>query len=195
MASEKSKTKHAWNKLRRPASEILHPVCLCHINLCTDSKVQKRPLLRPPIASPFANSSVSKIVYIKAATPFMSAVARVRSLLRQIDRRAAQSATDRPGKDRVLSAAKAGLDAAKSDFVIVMGSGRAIEKVLNIAAWFTDPDHHEGVNVKLLTSSTTTIDDMDYDYDEDPQVDQDVGLLPETQIRSISVLKAQISWR
>lgn len=58
-----------------------------------DAKVEKRPLLRPAIPSPYAGSSQQKIVYISSKTPFLSAVKRVEKLLNLADKRLVQSAT------------------------------------------------------------------------------------------------------
>lgn len=58
-----------------------------------DARVEKRPLLRPAIPSPYSGASQQKIVYVSTHTPFLSAVKRVEKLLRLADKRLVQSAT------------------------------------------------------------------------------------------------------
>ncbi|KAF2724854.1 hypothetical protein K431DRAFT_300719 [Polychaeton citri CBS 116435] len=58
-----------------------------------NAKVSKRPLIRPPIPSPYASASTQKVVYVSQKTPFMSAVKRVQKLLRLSEKRLIQSAT------------------------------------------------------------------------------------------------------
>src|SRR4051812_43443197 len=62
-----------------------------HTQLLTvfkDARIEKRPLLHPPIASPYVGRQVQKVVYVSSNTPFISAVKRVRNLLDQVDKRA-----------------------------------------------------------------------------------------------------------
>lgn len=57
-----------------------------------DARVEKRPLLRPALASPYAGSQAQKVVYIGTKTPFLSAVKRVEKLLHLADKRLVQGA-------------------------------------------------------------------------------------------------------
>lgn len=130
----------------------------------------------------------------------MSAVSRIRALLRQADKRAAQSATnqrDKKQQDRVLGPASLGLDQTKHEEITLMGSGRAVEKVLELAAWFGRHENEEGVNVRLVTGSVFAVDDLEYTDDVLPEQDEaengDGDTYPETRLRPISVLKAKIS--
>jgi ribonuclease P/MRP protein subunit POP7 len=164
-----------------------------------DARIEKRPLLRPPIPPPHANASTPKVVYIQRSTPFMSAVSRVRSLLRKIDQRSGQSARDKTRRakgDRILAAARCTVAEASREEVVVRGSGRAIEKVLQLAAWFTEREASEGVRVKLSTESACAIDDIILqrsDTTPDPAPQGDAGQLPESRVRQVSVLEAKIS--
>ncbi|KAF2675498.1 hypothetical protein BT63DRAFT_409579 [Microthyrium microscopicum] len=176
--------------------------------LPSGAKVQKRPLFRAAIPSPYAGASNPKVVYIRQSTPFMSAVNRVRKLLKQVDNRAMQSASNkgRQGpRNRQLATAGAGLDAAKKEIVTVIGSGRCIEQVVNLASWFIQHQSAEGVNVKMKTLSLTAIDDIEYeemneqspdqDVDGDSQEADDSTELPSTRLRKLSALEVQISLR
>jgi ribonuclease P/MRP protein subunit POP7 len=130
----------------------------------------------------------------------MSAVRRVRTLLQQVDKRAAQSASDRTdqGDDRILNSARKGIQESKKEAVTIKGTGRAIEKVLNLAAWFDQRQIEEGVKVRLATNSAVAIDDIEYndEIDNEPtensQLNQD---LPESRLRHSSVLEVIISLR
>lgn len=63
-----------------------------------EAKIEKRPLLRPAIPSPYAGADQQKVVYIAAHTPFLSAVKRVEKLLHLADKRLVQSATTNASK-------------------------------------------------------------------------------------------------
>jgi ribonuclease P/MRP protein subunit POP7 len=138
----------------------------------------------------------------------MSAVNRVRGLLKQIDKRGAQSvveqAKDTRG-DRILAQARLGLAEASKEVVTVKGTGRAIEKVLSLAAWFGEREREEGVKVRLSTGSVTAIDDIlpDESIDnphesgkaenkENLEGNEDMG---ESRLRQLSVLEVKICLR
>jgi ribonuclease P/MRP protein subunit POP7 len=151
-----------------------------------DRKLSKRPLHHPPIPSPFSASP--KHVYITHRTPFISAVKRIRKLLAHIDARHSQrivSQTKAVRGDRILAAARAlenrSADAgADAEVIIVKGAGRAIPKVLSLAAWFGEKGEERG-RVELHTKSVSAIDDiLDEDGDE------------ETRVRGVSVLELHI---
>ncbi|PIG88806.1 hypothetical protein AARAC_007021 [Aspergillus arachidicola] len=63
-------------------------------------RIQKRPIPHAPIASPYAGSSVPKVVYISSNTPFMSAVKRVQKFLQQAEKRATASVNLSSSKKR-----------------------------------------------------------------------------------------------
>jgi ribonuclease P/MRP protein subunit POP7 len=133
----------------------------------------------------------------------MSAVRRVRALLRALDRRAGQSARDavrrrggggggRTAGDLVLAAARAAADGARGrdEAVVVRGAGRAIDKVLRLAAWFDGRAAEEAVAVRLATGSAAAVDDI-----VPPPAGVGAAALPESRVRQVSVLEARISRR
>ncbi|KAK4888057.1 hypothetical protein LTR27_012995 [Elasticomyces elasticus] len=156
-----------------------------------NASVTKRPLQRPAIASPYAGASQPKVVYVSARTPFMSAVKRVEKLLQLSEKRAVQSATTvvkqqgrkrkRGQEDEVLGIAKQvekakakkrrGGDGGDEDedaageAVLIKGTGRAIEKALEMASWFQQKPEYL---VVLKTGSVGAIDDVEVEQD-DPQ--------------------------
>src|SRR6201992_1025500 len=132
----------------------------------------------------------------------MSAVRRVRGLLKQIDKRGLQSTAEQTRNsrgDRILAQAKMGFAKASEEEVTVKGTGRAIEKVLGLAAWFGDREKEEGVRVRLRTGSVTAIDDIVFDEDDEPVAEnvednhhnnEDIA---ESRLRQISALEVSIS--
>lgn len=101
-------------------------------------------------------------------------------------------------RDGVKAARKGKKDGGSGEEVILKGTGKAIQKVLALAAWFQDEAQNElGVKVVLRTSSVGAIDDVvhkhtgqDADGGEDYGDDAD-----ETRIRRVSCLEVGISLR
>ncbi|KAK5679618.1 hypothetical protein LTS10_008440 [Elasticomyces elasticus] len=154
-----------------------------------NASVTKRPLQRPAIASPYAGASQPKVVYVSFRTPFMSAVKRVEKLLHLSEKRAVQSATTvvkqqgrkrkRGQEDEVLGIAKQ-VEKAKAkkrrgggeeeddkdaagEAVLIKGTGRAIEKALEMASWFQQKPEYL---VVLKTGSLGAIDDVEVEEDD-----------------------------
>jgi ribonuclease P/MRP protein subunit POP7 len=97
-----------------------------------------------------------------------------------------------------MKAARRGTKDVAPEEVILKGTGKAIQKVLALAAWFQDEAQNElGVKVVLRTSSVGAIDDVvrtdrgeDADGERDNADDED-----ETRIRRVSCLEVGISLR
>ena len=109
-----------------------------------------------------------------------------------------------PSKDVVqqvhegLKAGRKGMKDLGPEEVILKGTGKAIQKVLALAAWFQDEAQNElGVKVVLRTSSVGAIDDVIHtDRGEDAEGEAgnaDAG--DETRIRRVSCLEVAISLR
>lgn len=160
-------------------------------NTGTDAQISKRPLLRPPLASPYSGTQQQKVVYISAKTPFLSAVKRVEKLLHLSDQRLVQSATtlakqnrskgrgkrkrgarDTDGDgDEILEIAEAverqkrqnkGGGEDGGEDVVLKGTGKAIQKVMELGLWF---QQREEYIVRLRTRSVAAIDDITVDED------------------------------
>lgn len=127
--------------------------------LLADAKVEKRPIPHPPVASPYAGSSVPKIVYVSTGTPFMSAVKRVQKLLHQAEKRATANVnledTRKTEQQKLAELAKA---AEKREEAFVKATGRAIEKALNLAKWFQEKEAE--YTVRVTTGSVLVVDDV-----------------------------------
>ncbi|KAF1344830.1 Rpp20 subunit of nuclear RNase MRP and P-domain-containing protein [Delphinella strobiligena] len=160
-----------------------------------NTKVTKRPLLHPTIPSKYAGSNQQKVIYIGTRTPFMSAVKRVERHLDQVEKRATQSATahvknenkkkrkygqysaatgdDDAGEIGRIAKKLAEKDAGEEgswmkEEVVLKASGRAIEKALKLALYFTKK---EGFGVLIKTGSVGAIDDIEVEEPEDTNAD------------------------
>ena len=163
----------------------------------TDTRIEKRPLLHPPIPSPHTNASQPKIVYVSTKTPFISAVKRVRALLTKIEKRCAPKVDLIKGKGsdkqklKALAAKKG--DRTEPEAVILKGTNKAILKVCDLALFFQNQDD---VKVRIKTGSVGTVDDFveKEDVEEEARtVDEDEEEMPESRVRWLSVVEAHVS--
>lgn len=171
-----------------------------------DYKVEKRPLLRPPITSQYANADVAKVVYVSTKTPFMSAVKRVQKLLAQAEKRLAQSAADqvsnRPKYSHTnveimdIERVAATMAAQKNDQdeIVLKATGKAIAKALSLALWFQQRIEY---NVRIETGTVGAIDDIvppeDAPEDEDQNMKDGEEDIPGSRIRYASTIQIFVS--
>ncbi|OQN96561.1 hypothetical protein B0A48_16991 [Cryoendolithus antarcticus] len=150
-----------------------------------DAELSKRPLFRPAIPSPYSGSDNQKTVYVSAKTPFLSAVKRVEKLLKLADKRTVQSATtiakqreqSRKRKrsfgeydgDEIAGIAAVAEEQRKSgedrEEVVIKGTGKAVQKVLELGSWFQQRELE--YRVRLRTGSVGAIDDVEVAEPED----------------------------
>ncbi|KAE8144067.1 Rpp20 subunit of nuclear RNase MRP and P-domain-containing protein [Aspergillus pseudotamarii] len=137
--------------------------------------IQKRPIPHAPIASPYAGSSVPKIVYMSTNTPFMSAVKRVQKFLRQAEKRATASvnlsSTKKRDRERLAQIAR-GNESLKKEEVFVKATGRAIEKALRVGKWFEERESEYAVRVE--TGSVLVVDDVVEDEERKRKLEEKV---------------------
>jgi len=152
-----------------------------------------------------------KVVYVSTSTPFISAVKRVRKLLDVAEKRAVQSSKAQPQvkkarreHDGVQAAAEALVEARsgrQNEEVLIKGTGRAIEKVLNLAVWF---QNQADCRVSFVTGSVGAVDDIEEDpveeaetvagaEQEEDAMEDERERLPETRVRMTSVLQVAVS--
>lgn len=165
----------------------------------TTLDIRKRPILHPPIPSPYAGSDKPKIVYISTKTPFISALKRVQKLISLAEKRLTgkvnlvngKGGTDRQ-KLKALDAAAAAPSRKQkeSEAVILKATNMAIEKALNLAQFF---QRQEGLSVQLRTGTVGVVDDI-VDKNERGGIDEEEQGVerPDTQIRKISMLEVAI---
>lgn len=95
-----------------------------------------------------------------------------------------------------VKAARKGKRDAGAEEVILKGTGKAIEKVLALAAWFQDEaQDHIGVKVVLRTSSVGAIDDVVPSGEGSVEGGEDNAEADETRVRRVSCLEVGISLR
>lgn len=134
-----------------------------------NTKIRRRPLNHPPVASPYTGPSVQKVVYVSRSTPLMAAVKRVKKLLSHIEKRAMQDVDITRDKDglRRLAAASEALGKNRED-VVVRASGRAIEQALKVGEWFKSKEEELACKVEVRTGSVQVVDDLvEADGEED----------------------------
>ncbi|PQE22054.1 ribonuclease p mrp subunit pop7 protein [Rutstroemia sp. NJR-2017a BBW] len=156
-------------------------------------KIQKRPLLHPAIISPRSSSLSPKIVFVSPSSPFISTVKRVRKYLDNLETRAGPSklsSNDRElmrdiesGIDKVRGGKKSGQGQGE---VLIKGTGRAIAKVMALAAWWQE---QEGVQVRVRTGGVGAVDDV-VGVDGEGE-EAGVG---ESRVRRVSVLEVGVSY-
>lgn len=166
--------------------------------IALDKICRKRPILHPPVPSPYAGADKPKIVYISTKTPFISAVKRVQRLVSLAEKRLIGkvdlvngTGTDRQRLKALHAATAAPSKKQKeSEAVILKATNMAIEKALNLAQFF---QCQEGLSVQLRTGTVGVVDDIVYD-DKRGGIDKEeqVVELPDTQIRKISMLEVSI---
>lgn len=163
--------------------------------------MQKRPILHPPISSPYAGADHPKVVYISAKTPFISTVKRVRRLLSLIEKRSVGKVdliSGRGSDKQKLNALDTQVSSEKGkdpEEVILKGTNTVIEKVLGLALFFQG---QEDLIVRLRTGTVGVVDDIVVVArpSEETEVGDEIEEekeLPETQVRKISMLEVAIT--
>lgn len=167
-----------------------------------EARIQKRPILRPVVASPYTGSHQQKVVYVSSRTPFISTVKRVRKLLKEIDKRSmgkidlVNSQVKDKQRLRKLVEKPAPLTSKKPEEVILKATNKAIENVLELALYFQGQDD---CKVRLRTGTEGVVDDIvmpdlpaDHDQTDNGKGEEDEEP-PESRIRKLSVVEAAIT--
>ena len=165
-----------------------------------DARIQKRPILRPPIPSPYTGADQKKVVYVSTKTPFISAVKRVRKLLDEIDKRSMGKIdlVDGNGSDkqklRKLGARTNASTGKEPEEVILKATNRAIQNVLGLALFFQGQDD---CRVQLSTGTVGVVDDIVESTApkafETVEVEDEQEELPESRVRKASFVEVAIS--
>ena len=165
-----------------------------------DARIQKRPMLRPPIPSPHSGADQKKVVYISTKTPFISAVKRVRKLLDGIDKRSTGriDLVDGKGSDkqklRKLGERNNDSTGKDPEEVVMKATNRAIHKVLGLSLFFQGQDD---CRVRLRTGTVTVVDDIvESVIPERPETEGREGEeeeLPESRVRKASFVEVAIT--
>ncbi|KAI1486838.1 Rpp20 subunit of nuclear RNase MRP and P-domain-containing protein [Biscogniauxia mediterranea] len=174
------------------------------------SRVTKLPpipkgttIRRRPIPSRASSTSSSRRIYVTAKTPFRSVTTRVRKQLDRYLRQASSSSKAFTNKlagsknasleDRVRAiqhqsrnGTTSGIGLEDAGEVLVLGTGRAIQKVTEVALFFQNqPD----CVVQLRTGSVGTVDDIVVEGEEG------FGGESDERVRMMSCLEVSIKLR
>ncbi|KAJ9210956.1 hypothetical protein DTO166G4_7453 [Paecilomyces variotii] len=125
------------------------------------ARVQKRPIPHPPVASPYAGSSVPKVIYVGTNTPFMSVVKRVQKMLRHAEKRATAGVdlgNNKISEKEKLARLAKGQETLRKEEVFIKATGRAIERALSVGRWFEEKEEEYEVRVK--TGTVLVVDDI-----------------------------------
>lgn len=166
---DKNVAKRARSNTGRIPSTLLADITFERKNkpqprLPPNHKIQKRPIIHPPIAAPYAGPDVQKVVYVSRNTPIMAAVKRVRKLLDQVEKRNLQR-EGVLGNNKRTGNTGPGAQKTKriiNEEILVKGSGRAIEQAVKVGEWFKRhaEDGDGGWVVNVRPSSVKVVDDI-----------------------------------
>lgn len=187
-------------------------------------RIQKRPLQRraplslgkvdidgyasPSFYRPGGIIKAPTCIYVSAKAPFMGIVKKVRKALEGGNGQP-RSTRGLPLTARIASlstggrstgpagASQDGSPQSNDKEVIVLGTGRAIEKTLNVAAWF---QKQQDCQVSLRTRSVATVDDVVLGSDEvDPdeadgemEDDEAADVEDHARVRMVSCLEVAV---
>ncbi|KDN71199.1 hypothetical protein CSUB01_11843 [Colletotrichum sublineola] len=142
------------------------------------SSIRKRALARPqqPV------SPKSKHICVGAKCSFMSVVSRVRA---QLDKSLKHNAPSTRGlnlNQRIDLLHRDNGTRGGDGEAVVLGAGKAIEKVLAVAAWFTE---QSDCVVEVRTKTLRVVDDVVVEGEDD-------GFEDESRVRKLSGLEATV---
>ncbi|KAI6785367.1 uncharacterized protein J7T54_007009 [Emericellopsis cladophorae] len=153
-------------------------------------RVRKRPLTRsqPP------SSANARIIYMSTRTPFMATITRIRKTLLHSPSQARSAPKNASLESRIAYLEKNVDEGQEQRSVTVVGTGRAIEKVVGVAGWFDDEPQF---GVEMRTKSIGAVDDIVPGPDEnDDNDDNDGGIEEESsRVRRVSALEVTITLR
>ncbi|KAL9066517.1 MAG: hypothetical protein Q9161_007492 [Pseudevernia consocians] len=165
-----------------------------------NARIQKRPMLRPPIPSPYTGADQKKVVYVSTKTPFISAVKRVRKLLDEIDKRSMGKIdlVDGKGSDkqklRKLGERTNASTGKEPEEVVLKATNRAIQNVLGLALFFQGQDD---CRVRLRTGTVSVVDDIVESEistrAETVEGEDEKEELPESRVRKASFVEVAIN--
>lgn len=193
--------KSSFPKMARlPKSKLPCAVDWYSAQIHLDARIQKRPILHPPIPSPYNGADQKKIVYVSTKTPFVSAVKRVRKLLDEIDKRSMSkiNLVDGKGSDkqklRKLSERANASTSKGQEEVVLKATSKAIHNVLGLALFFQGQDD---CRVRLRTGTVGVVDDIVESAipngAETVEGKNEEEELPESRVRKASFVEAGIT--
>lgn len=165
-----------------------------------NARIEKRPILRPPIPSPYTGADQKKVIYVSTKMPFISAVKRVRKLLGEIDKRSMGKVDLVEGKGsnkqklRKLGERINASTGKEPEEVVLKATNRAIQNVLGLALFFQGQDD---CRVRLRTGTVGVVDDIVESAipkgAETVEVEEEEEELPESRVRKASFVEVAIT--
>ncbi|KAF6233644.1 hypothetical protein HO173_008201 [Letharia columbiana] len=165
-----------------------------------NARIEKRPILRPPIPSPYTGADQKKVIYVSTKMPFISAVKRVRKLLGEIDKRSMGKVDLVEGKGsdkqklRKLGERTNASTGKEPEEVVLKATNRAIQNVLGLALFFQGQDD---CRVRLRTGTVGVVDDIVESAipkgAETVEVEEEEEELPESRVRKASFVEVAIT--
>lgn len=167
-----------------------------------DSKVHKRPInrnqaLNRGTASSLSGSTASPkqpVIYVGTKSPFMGIITRVRKTLNNgptgVRSNSAGKGLTLAARIAAINSSSSADDAARYE-VFVRGTGRAMAKTLNIAAYFQD---QLDTRVTVRTMTLEAVDDVVID-DDGAEEEGGFAAEEETRVRLVNCLEIGVSLR
>lgn len=165
-----------------------------------NARIEKRPILRPPIPSPYTGADQKKVIYVSTKMPFISAVKRVRKLLGEIDKRSMGKVdlVEGRGSDkqklRKLGERTNASTGKEPEEVVLKATNRAIQNVLGLALFFQGQDD---CRVRLRTGTVGVVDDIVESAipkgAATVEVEEEEEELPESRVRKASFVEVAIT--
>ncbi|KAL3420434.1 hypothetical protein PVAG01_08933 [Phlyctema vagabunda] len=163
--------------------------------LAKGQKIQKRPLLHPAIAAPRTSSATPKVIYVKASSPFIAMVKRTQKYLTEVEKRSTGSVSltnngaGRGGGDRdAMRVIEDGVKKAREqrEQVWLKGTGKAIEKTMQLGLWFQTQERGVKYEVSWKTGSVGAVDDV---VDEEGSLVEDESRIRRTSTLEVGILE------
>ncbi|KAF6222967.1 hypothetical protein HO133_001018 [Letharia lupina] len=165
-----------------------------------NARIEKRPIFRPPIPSPYTGADQKKVIYVSTKMPFISAVKRVRKLLGEIDKRSMGKVdlVEGRGSDkqklRKLGERTNASTGKEPEEVVLKATNRAIQNVLGLALFFQGQDD---CRVRLRTGTVGVVDDIVESAipkgAATVEVEEEEEELPESRVRKASFVEVAIT--
>ena len=124
-------------------------------------------------------------------SPFMATITRIQKTLLHSRSEARPAPKNANLESRIAYLEKNVDEGQEQRRVTVVGTGRAIEKVVGVAGWFDDKPQF---GVEMRTKSIAAVDDVVPVQDEDDDDDNDEGIEEESsRVRRVSALEVTIA--
>ncbi|KAG9775003.1 hypothetical protein ABEF93_005730 [Exophiala dermatitidis] len=155
-----------------------------------NATIKRRPLDHPSVPDIHVGANTPKVVYVSRKTPVISAVKRVKKMLRLVEKRALQQAgVSLKSKQRTAKIAQANENIAKArEEILVKASGRAMEQALRVGEWFRNKEKEMLCDVEVRAGSVSVVDDIvelendAAEEEEKQEATEDVDIQDESKI-------------